>query len=189
MRYDGLEDLSAFLDGELLQGPGERLLDALEGDKELRATWTRYHLIGDALAQRLPARADSSFPDRVARAIAHEPITLGSVRRVVPRFKSVVGLAMAASLAGLAIAGILSTRIDTASEGLLPTSRIAQRAPGPSAVELSSLPIATIRWNGEPYGEAVRFNPYIVNHNQSNGGLRMPSVMPYARVVAYEADR
>lgn len=183
MRNDGLEDLSAFLDGELMQGPGERLLDALEGDKDLVATWTRYHLIGDALAQRLPAHAYPAFPERIARAIAREPIALGSARRVAPRVRSVAGLAIAASLAGLAIAGILyTTTIDTATGPVLPTLEVAQRTPDQSSVELSPLPIATIKWNGE----AVRFNPYIVNHNQSNGSLRMPSVMPYARVVAYE---
>ncbi len=189
MRNNGLEDLSAFIDGELLQGPGERLLDRLEHDGGLRAAWGRYHLIGDALARRLAGAPDPDFSRRVAGAIVREPVALPSMPRTPPGRRAVVGLAMAASVAGLAIAGIWSTGGDSGSQALAPALRGSQQAPRISSSELNPLPIATVKWNGEPTGEAVRLSPYIANHNQSNGGLQMPGVMPYVRLVTYEAGR
>lgn len=96
------EQLSAFLDGELPEAETTLLLKRLERDDELKATLSRYSLIGAAL------RAEGRVPDathiasRVRAALAVEP-TLGSKR--LPRWlRPVAGLATAAGVAAVAIA-------------------------------------------------------------------------------------
>lgn len=96
------EQLSAFLDGELPEAETTLLLKRLERDDELKATLSRYSLIGAAL------RAEGTVPDathiasRVRAALAVEPV-LGAKR--LPRWlRPVAGLATAAGVAGAAIA-------------------------------------------------------------------------------------
>lgn len=99
------ERISALFDDEVGAFEARRLTDELLGDPELQRRWGRYQLIGDALRNELPAQVSCDFVERVHVAIAREPALQaapGGRRR--PRWlKPLAGLAVAASVAGVAI--------------------------------------------------------------------------------------
>lgn len=91
-----LEELSAFMDGELDAERSRFLLQRLAHDAALRARWERWQLLSGAMrkmAQPLPA----NFAQRVAAAIEAEPVA--AVRSMGGRLRWAGGAALAASLA------------------------------------------------------------------------------------------
>lgn len=101
-----LEQLSAFMDGELDADRSRFLLQRLAHDGELRARWERWQLHAAALrklAQPLPA----GFAERVAQAVADLPVAAPAVAGPVAgrRRRWLGGIALAASLA---VAGIFT---------------------------------------------------------------------------------
>lgn len=114
------ETLSACMDGDLADSGADMhaTLDAVCGDPDARAAWSRYHLIGDAMRARTPCRfADGAFADRVMAAIADETVapssTVVPLRRRKPgaparagRFglgRRATGWAVAASVAAISL--------------------------------------------------------------------------------------
>jgi negative regulator of sigma E activity len=103
MSEQKLESLSAFMDGEL-DGDPATVIDSLMREEALRRKWTRYHLIADVMHQSLPERLDSRFAARVAATLRTEPTVLSPVRRRLPAYlKPAAGLAIAASVAAMAV--------------------------------------------------------------------------------------
>jgi hypothetical protein len=97
------EQLSAMLDGELPPEQSELLLKRLDRDAELRARFGRYALISESLrggADAAPTRA--LFIARVHASIAASP-PLPAPARVQPGWRLAAGLAVAATVAGLAV--------------------------------------------------------------------------------------
>ncbi len=68
------ETLSALLDSESHLDDG--LLAKLKEDGDLAERWQRYSLIGDAIRGDLPKQLDLDISDRVAQALASEPVLL-----------------------------------------------------------------------------------------------------------------
>src|ERR1700761_5540820 len=68
------EQVSAFLDGELPNSESELLLKRLTRDSELRESFGRYALIGEALRGTNPGVLSRGFADRVNKAIDGEPL-------------------------------------------------------------------------------------------------------------------
>ena len=68
------EQVSAFLDGELPNSETELLLKRLTRDAELRESFGRYALIGEALRGASPGALSRGFAARVNNAIDGEPI-------------------------------------------------------------------------------------------------------------------
>ncbi|MGA0705323.1 MAG: sigma-E factor negative regulatory protein [Steroidobacteraceae bacterium] len=66
------EQLSAFLDGELPEAETTLLLKRLERDDDLRATLSRYSLIGAVMRQDDEVLAGTALASRVSAAIADE---------------------------------------------------------------------------------------------------------------------
>ena len=72
------EQVSAFLDGELPSSETELLLKRLTRDGELRESFGRFALIGEALRGSKPALLTKGFASRVNLAIDGEPVTAAS---------------------------------------------------------------------------------------------------------------
>jgi negative regulator of sigma E activity len=103
------EQISAFLDGELPNTESELLLKRLTRDPELRESFGRYALIGEAVRGTSRAYLSKGFPGRVNLAIDGETVTAGSnpARRTAPRWwRPFAGVAVAAGVAAVAIVGI-----------------------------------------------------------------------------------
>jgi hypothetical protein len=125
MSEDLREQLSALMDGELGRDERAFLMRRLEHDAELRACWTRMHLIRDVMAHR-PGTASMNLADSVMSQLDQEarvspPVPVAAGRTWRPW----AGLAVAASVA-MAVVMAISPRA-----GLDVGSGFAENAPAP----------------------------------------------------------
>lgn len=156
------ELMSAFMDGEL--DDSGSLLDQLKVDSDLRATWSRYHVIRDSLQQRhLPAA--SILAARVAAALEQEPVLLAPLnkRNSKKPLHRAIGWAAAASI-------LLIT-------GLWFTQTISFTGEGDNGFELTP-PQATAEVE-------QTLSDYIVNHNEYSASTKMQGMLPYTRLISY----
>ena len=113
------EQLSALMDGDLSE---IEVLNELGTEPALQDTWSRYHLIGDAMRGDLPVNLQLDLSDSIMLALEDEPAILapkpaqpaapqvqpaGKVIPFVRRFGQQVGqYAIAASVAAAVIFGV-----------------------------------------------------------------------------------
>ena len=201
---DANEEISAFVDGEL-RGPARaRIVGRLYGDSELRRAWERFHLIGDTVRKVGPVPGAGSIAGKVGEAVSGERIVPTRRRARRPGVGPLPGLALAASVAAVAILGIRSLDGDGAQR---PAAEIPQQqesvagpvasAPDPVIPDPARPGAATavrhprpesvrLRWNDAAPDAEARLNAYLVNHNEYAGhGVR--GVLPYVRVVGYRS--
>lgn len=202
---DPNEQISSFVDGEL-QGPARgRIVHALYGSPELRRRWARYHLIGDAARRIGPVSGADSIAGNVGAALSGESM-VSFKRRPWP--VPLPGLALAASIAAVAILGIRglddggaqsppvagaqsppvagASRHEAAAESPLstdPDSTVSRIASG--AVQSAGSEAVRRPWSDAAPDAEARLNVYLVNHNEYAGnGVR--GVLPYVRIVGYQ---
>ena len=106
------ERISVLMDGESSEASW---LKSVMQDPQQQETWGRYHLIGDALREELPADLTLDLADRVALALADEPTvlaprSLGWRERAKPAIATLMRhggqFAIAASVAAVSILGV-----------------------------------------------------------------------------------
>ncbi|WP_323932284.1 sigma-E factor negative regulatory protein [Aeromonas caviae] len=141
------EQLSALMDGDLSE---IEVLNELGTDPALQDTWSRYHLIGDAMRGDLPVNLQLDLSDSIMLALKDEPAILapkpaqpaapqvqpaGKVIPFVRRFGQQVGqYAIAASVAAAVIFGVQQYQ---GKDGV-PTSPVLNTIPvGGSAAPVS----------------------------------------------------
>ena len=141
------EQLSALMDGDLSD---VEVLNELGTDPALQETWSRYHLIGDAMRGDLPVNLQLDLSDSIMLALEDEPAILapkpaqpaapqvqpaGKVIPFVRRFGQQVGqYAIAASVAAAVIFGVQQYQ---GKDGV-PTSPVLNTIPvGGSAAPVS----------------------------------------------------
>jgi len=175
------EELSALVDGEVVDHDLARLLDALGDDPGARRVWSRYHLIGDAL------RTDGG----VLAAPAAEVVTLPERRRA-----PLAGLAVAASVAVLGVVLVLAGGGGGQELGLEVAETLTSATPDGAAVAvaepLTPRPVGSVADTPAAALEPVgvydqRLNGYLVNFNEQRQRLGVPGVHPYVRIVGFEA--
>ena len=66
-----IESLSAYMDGD---NQDEAFLEEIKNDVELQEKWHRYHIIRDGLKQELPVELNLDLSDKIAKALADEPV-------------------------------------------------------------------------------------------------------------------
>jgi sigma-E factor negative regulatory protein RseA len=95
--------ISAFMDGELLEEETDHLLAALKRDEALVAEWTTFHVISDALHEHWtqPRHLSPQFAKRMKQRLNEEPTTLAP-KQPVRRPRALV-LSAAASVAAAAM--------------------------------------------------------------------------------------
>lgn len=99
------EKLSALIDGELDEFEAELVFARMRSSEEARRLWGEFHLIGDALRHVTPTHQDMTA--RIMEALQEEPVVLApnAVRKSATLQQT---LAMAASVAGLAMVSLLA---------------------------------------------------------------------------------
>ena len=190
---DSKEQISAFVDGEFRESAPDRVVDALYTNPELRRTWARFHLIGDAMRGVGPVSGADSIAGTVRTALSEEKIVPLKPRRRRPVLGPLAGLALAASISAVAILGIhsLDDGRGAASPAVAGASRPEAVASGsaqdPSVGEVrrSGYEPARLQWSDVPPDTEARLNAYLVNHNEFAGNGR--GVMPYVRLVGYQS--
>ena len=195
------ERLSAFVDGEL-EGPArDAIVDALYEDPELRRTWERFHLIGDAMRGTGPVPGADAIAREVGASLAGESVVRLKPRARRSRLHPLAGLAIAATIAGIAVlglhrldgGGVQPPRVADASRPESEAAVSALAAPDRSEVQVASVagrPARTeasrLQWSGVAPDVEARLNAYLVSHNEYAGdGVR--GVLPYVRIVGYQS--
>jgi negative regulator of sigma E activity len=193
MNETKLEALSALMDGEMREADA-RLLDGWSRDEDLRAAWGRYHLIAECIRGTLPRHMDPALAKRVAVALRGEPAILAPAAAAPrPWLKPLTGMAIAASVAALAVTGIQVNRgaePDTAS-----APAVATRAPASGAGGQFNFAAG----NGGGYRQVrpvvatdsvdPRLNRYLINYTEQRGATAVQGVPPYVRVLAEGRQR
>lgn len=173
------EQLSALVDDELDADHTRGALDALGGDEALRESWGRYHLIGAAIR-------DAESVTEPASVVA-----LPVRRRSAP----LAGLAIAASVAALALALVLLPARDAGQGTPAIAASVAPPAPARVAAvepQVVSLPAQDPAVSGRDIARIgthdERLNGYLVNFNEQRARLGVPGVHPYVRIVGFESE-
>jgi sigma-E factor negative regulatory protein RseA len=172
------EQVSAFLDGELPNSETELLLKRLMRDGELRESFGRYALIGEALrgtSHRFVAR---DFAGRVNQAVSGEPAlspTAAPAGRTSGQrwWRPVGGVAVAAGVAAVAIVALQQRAIMPAST-LSPTSaQIAAAQPSREAISYT-VPVAS---DEAPALTNSRLTNYVFAHSKYSSVLGQRGVL------------
>jgi sigma-E factor negative regulatory protein RseA len=182
------EQLSALVDGE---HDSELVLDKLLHDDEMKATWSRYHLIGDCLRDNLPDHISSQISVNVSQALRDEPTVLAPTTTKRTNLKPLAGFAIAASVAMVAVFSIKSGNdIGTPS---IETPSVAVTSPIQTETFSFSnpqmLPAAITTQSDTP--ESIvnqRLNNYLLNHNEYRSNVGVNGILPYVRLVTIESQ-
>lgn len=205
------ERVSALLDGELAEHELQSAMDELLAKDDNRKAWARYHLIGDTLKRNLPTGIDHDFSSRVMAVLDDEPTVLAPPPSRASWGQRAAGLAVAASVAAVAVLGVQFVYQEDAQA---PVQQVAQQASPAQNTTLMAKKNAErvgIRSNiqtvTQPAGQSTvqlvtqsenstsnapkivkhfhpRLNKYLVDHNQQ-ASQAVQGVVPYARIVAY----
>ena len=171
------EQMSALMDSELPEVERELLLRRIHGDPALAAHWSRLHLMRDGLRTELPRRMDPDFAARVSVAVQREPALAVGPRATRGWGRPLSGLAVAASVAGLAFLGLQYLGAPEPATGAAPVAAHDQ------GVRLAQ---AGTRWDRPE--AAPRLNAYLVNHNEYAAGTPLQGMMSYVRIAGYDAE-
>jgi len=182
------EQLSILVDDELADH--DAILDRLTTDPELKARWSRYHLMRDVITGHMPEQPVGDIASRVSRALEQEPAILAPVhkhkraKKQLPFImKQVGGLAIAATVSAVAVLTVQHTQ----DESTTAPTEIAAAQPQVQP-QLQSQPPAQVRYVTDTSGldTAVqsKLSGYLVNHNEYSVTGNMQGVLPYMRIVS-----
>ena len=172
------EQLSALVDNELQEQEQALLFRQIAGDAALSHRLSRYQLISDALQNHLPAKLGTGFHERVQAALSDEPLVRPEGSVYAAWFKPVAGVALAASVAMVAVLSLQSVRQE-----------------GPETVQaLASAPkhdsyIRAVTDGAVQSEEPAKVTPnleiYLVNHSEYATSRGM---LPYVRLVGHDMN-
>ena len=176
------EQVSALVDGELPEAERELLQRRMASDGELQATWQRYHLIRDAMREDLPEFiSKTSSTDYIQHTDVPQtevPAPVSTLQRLT---RPLAGIAIAASVAMLAVVGVL---YNTDSIAPQPAAQIADSQP----TELPDRYLVVPRsgWQSAKPAVVSHLNGYLVDHSNYAGFGARQSIIPYSRIAGYD---
>jgi sigma-E factor negative regulatory protein RseA len=189
MSKESLEHLSSLMDGEISRESGMFLTRRLSSDDALCETWERYHLIRDCIRQPGSKLVVSGLSEKLNAKLSAEEAPAVSVWRSRQWIKPVSGLAIAASVALMAIV------VTAPQQGTPPGSpadpALAQPANEPF-VSPNNLPLAPVSQpvsysSGGQSGNA-RLNAYLLRHNQMARTAGRQGFVSFVPIVAAQAS-
>lgn len=184
------EQISAFMDDALESHEAELLVARLTRDRGLRATWQRYHLAGEAMRRGLAGTHDRGFADGVMAGIADVEIESRSVNhpaRLLDRLRPAVGLAVAASVAMVAIFTVQQP-VMVADNNAAPSEIVPQQATSNPAGAMPMYGTQQVGFSGVKSPELQnQLRSYLMNHNEHSQSSRVRGVMPYVQIAAFES--
>jgi len=197
-----LEQLCAWMDGELSPDQARFLQRRLDNDPELRAQWERWQLASACLRGQSVRLMPPSLADGVAAAVAQAPRR----RSRWPWLASAAAAVLVAVLLprtpevppgppALAPAATLATAPgqELRAAGVPDRTRVLAQSPVSAATSISDFPLAEFDgrrpWPRSPLlPESRSIEPYLVRHNALMAEDGLGGFMPYVDVVAHEAD-
>lgn len=182
MTTESREHLSCLMDGEISRETGRFLVRRLGADEELCATWARYHLVRDCLRHGDGSFAEEGLSGRVRRAIERESLPVAPRGKRPAWLKPALGLAVAASVALMAIVAVEpggqpSQQSTTSLTDSAPTGAFT------SPQSLSPTPISRqVSLSGGPAGDS-RMNAYLLRHYQATGSTGGKGFVTFVPIV------
>lgn len=178
------EQLSACLDGELPERELPLLSKRLAHDAQLQAAMSRYALISDTLRTGEAAQPATGFAEAVMAKLAQEAPLQRTSRlspAVVRRLRPVAGLAVAASVAALAVFSVQQSGLMPNQPGAGQMLADSGRAPASSttaAQEASDRYVVPVQpSNTSAFIPATRLTNYVVAHSEYSSPLGRRSVL------------
>jgi sigma-E factor negative regulatory protein RseA len=176
------EQVSAFVDGELPDAERELLQRRLASDDDLQGTWQRYHLIRDAMREDLPEfitrTADTAYIQDDELLSVSKPAPVSTLQRLA---KPAAGFAIAASVAMLAVVGVLYN-----NDSLSPPSTTQIADTQPSKLPDNFVIVPRSGWQSAKPAVVSHLNGYLVDHSSYAGFGTSQSIIPYSRVAGYD---
>jgi sigma-E factor negative regulatory protein RseA len=186
MTDEQVTQLSALVDGELTSRHAVPLYDSVECDPVLRATWERYHLIGQALRGERVQPQVRGLAAAVREQLNSEPAPVRPrAASVQPRVwhSPFAGAALAAAAAFVAVFAVPSL-FQGPTPAPIPTAALAV-AP-PPAIGAPANP-AVRRWQTDRDDLASKLDLFLVNHQEAAPASGVKGMLSYATLVGYEA--
>jgi negative regulator of sigma E activity len=189
-----LEQLSAWLDGELDPGKQRAMLERLKTDPALRERFEWFNLAGDALRSHEVAACDRPLlVGRVCEALRDEPVRLGPGALAGSRVRRhlATGLTVAAAAGMLAVVALPQLR---GSDAAAPGPVVAAQAGGITVPVTRAAPVAVLAGAVQPGAPKVvitrspTLDAYFRAHRELAATGVMPSAAAYIRMSA-EQDR
>ncbi len=194
MTAEQVSQLSALVDGELATRHAVPLVHSVERDPALRATWERYHLIGQVLRGERVQSEVRGVAAAVSDRLRAEP-TLVMPRAVVGVRSRIwhsplAGAAMAASVVLLAVFAVPGFYQGPVSAPAL-SADVAGRAQSVRSAAANDAEIdhALRRWHTDRAELASKLDVFLVNHQETAPAAGVKGLLPYATLVGYERVR
>lgn len=168
MSNESREHLSCLMDGEISRDTGRFLVRRLGADQELCATWARYHLVRDCLRHQEGGLIGTGLSGKVREAIEDDAAPRPVRKRNPAWLKPVAGLAVAASVALLAIVAISpGTQNFVPAGDPAAADGVAESFTSPQA--LAPQPVSQqVNLSGQSPGNN-RMDAYLLRHYQATG--------------------
>jgi len=188
MSEESREHLSSLMDGEISKETGRFLVRRLGSDDELRMTWARYHLVRDCLRHHEGSLAGHDLKSKVQRALADDAPQLAPRRFSTGWLKPVAGVAIAASVALMAIVtvGPGQSPVNGPAGELAESPQLESFvspnngiAPSPYSQQVSA--------SGGMGGSNQRMNSYLLRHYQITGSTGGKGFVTFVPIVVTRA--
>jgi len=190
MKGTDQEILSRILDEDVSEFEMQRILKEMKFDGELRSKLHRYNLIGHAMRNEIPELINQNFVTNVMNNLIDEEMSISEINETIEqvegvndnvRFKTAIGLAIAASVAVVSFVSF-QNYVQTNNE-TVPPAVVAERVVEESDIQrVSSEDLQNFISNPKA---AASFNSYIMNHAE----YASPRVsVPHVRIVGYGKD-
>ena len=173
------EQVSAFLDGELPSSETELLLKRLMRDADLRESFGRYALIGEALRKADRSPVSRGFAAGVNAAIDGEAAPAAAPLHLharAPRWwRPVAGAAVAAGVAAVAVVALQQRALSPAQRAVVPLT--AQTVAKPKEAISYTVPAAARTETAPAMLPAARLTSYVFAHSRYSSVLGQSNVL------------
>ena len=160
------EEISALMDGELLEDDVGKVIDHLKRDSASRMDWATYHLIGDVLRQ--PDHIHSDLSVKVRERMRDEPVLLVPRSHAVKQKIRTLALSAVASLSAVGVVTWMSLQI---SPEIAPHMAMQQAAMRPASMQIQP-----------------RSDDYLIAHQEFSPSTDVNGGASYIRTVSYGID-
>jgi sigma-E factor negative regulatory protein RseA len=192
MSKESLEHLSSLMDGELSNEAGLFLTRRMSTDEALCDTWERYHLIRDCIRQPGSKQIVTGLSAKLNATLDEEDSPIESVRRPNVWLKPLSGLAIAASVALMAVVvtapqvSELPAGNDTALSQPVNAPFVSPNnvSPGNSSIT----PVSQAASYAPQQADSNVLNSYLLRHNQVSQAAGRHGFVSYIPIVVTPAS-
>ncbi len=196
--------LSAYLDEEISETDFKQLQQYLAQNPQAGEQLHRYALISESIKGQSQQLSAACIASRVSTALQDEPVVLAPQSRrrqpVSPFKRQLAAVAIAASVATIAILNVGSLLQDDSSPGNFPVTAGVSAPSASSLADLSFQPVSSgslvaaksqqpaTQWktlSNHPEVEE-ELNQLLMDHSEYTHEAGVPGLLPYATIVVYD---